>query len=552
MLVVRRLAAVAVVMAGIAMPARAASGSGAEIVAKPAELKAAWGDQGNGTYVNPVLPSDYSDLDAIRVGDDFYAMSSTFQFSPGAVILHSKDLVSWTVFSHAVGDVTQIAPEMNWDKMDRYGHGIWAGAIRFHAGKFWVYFGTPEEGVFVTTAKDAAGPWEPVHAVLKAKGWDDCCPFWDDDGQGYLVCTNYADKYKIHLFKMSADGRQLVMGSDKVIHQSRGSEANKLYKIKGLYYHYYSEVQREGRVVMMERSKSLDGPWESRQLIHVNKALDKEPNQGGLIELASGDWWFVTHQGTGDWEGRAMVLLPVTWVEGWPVIGKVGADGIGNMMWTAKKPVVSSGGAAGGAVAVGLVPQTDDEFEAKSLPAQWEWNYQPRGEMVAVGAAGFFAAACVAPLQPNDLLKAGNTLTQRCLRTETNEVTLKLDISGMADGEQAGLCHFAKGYSTVGISQSGETRTLTFNEGGKVTAGPVIASKNVWLRSTWGYDGISQYAYSIDGKKFTPFGQPYALTWGYYRGDRIGIFNYNNKGDRGFVDVDSFHYTFAKPAGASR
>lgn len=105
-----------------------------------------WGDQGDGTYRNPVLPSDYSDLDCIRVGSDYYAISSTFQYSPGMVILRSKDLVNWRIIGHVVDDVTQIGPELNWDRMDRYGRGVWAGAIRHHDGKFWVYFGTPEEG----------------------------------------------------------------------------------------------------------------------------------------------------------------------------------------------------------------------------------------------------------------------------------------------------------------------------------------------------------------------------------------------------------------------
>ena len=143
-----------------------------------------WGDQGDGTYQNPILAGDYSDLDCIRVGADYYAISSTFQFSPGMIILHSRDLVNWKILSHAVNDITQISPEMNWDKMNRYGKGIWAGAIRYHDKKFWIYFGTADEGYFMTTAKDPAGPWEPLHHVLREKGWDDCCPFWDDDGQG--------------------------------------------------------------------------------------------------------------------------------------------------------------------------------------------------------------------------------------------------------------------------------------------------------------------------------------------------------------------------------
>jgi len=118
-----------------------------------------WGDQGDGTHRNPVLPSDYSDLDCIRVGSDYYAISSTFQFSPGMVILHSKDLVNWQILSHVISDVSQIGPELNWDRMNRYGRGVWAGAIRHHAGKFWVYFGTPDEGYFMSSATNAAGPW---------------------------------------------------------------------------------------------------------------------------------------------------------------------------------------------------------------------------------------------------------------------------------------------------------------------------------------------------------------------------------------------------------
>ena len=248
-----------------------------------------WGDQGDGTYNNPVVPGDYSDLDCIRVGPEYYAVSSTFQFSPGVVILHSRDLVNWEIQSHAVADVTQISPELNWDRMNRYGKGIWAGAIRYHDGRFWIYFGTPDEGYFMTTAKDIVGQWEPLHAVLREAGWDDCCPFWDDDGQGYLTGSNFRDGYKIHLWKLTPDGRDLVKESDHVIHQSRGSEANKLYKINGIYYHLFSEVKSEGRVVMMERSTNIFGPYgESKQLNHADRQA-KEPNQGGLVQTENGN-----------------------------------------------------------------------------------------------------------------------------------------------------------------------------------------------------------------------------------------------------------------------
>ncbi len=117
-----------------------------------------WGDRGDGSYNNLVLPGDYSDLDCIRVGSDYYAITSTFQYSPGVAILHSKDLVNWSIVGHAVSDVTQIASRFNWSSMNGYARGVWAGAIRYHDGKFWVYFGTPDEGYFIDHGSRSGRP----------------------------------------------------------------------------------------------------------------------------------------------------------------------------------------------------------------------------------------------------------------------------------------------------------------------------------------------------------------------------------------------------------
>lgn len=494
-----------------------------------------WGDQGDGSYVNPVIPADFSDLDAIRVGTDYYAVSSTFQYSPGMAVLHSQDLVNWTIIGHAVSDLTQIGPELNWAQMNRYGAGIWAGTIRYHQGKFWIYFHTPDEGMFVTTAKNPAGPWAPLHCLWQTSGWDDPCPFWDDDGQGYLVTTHYRDGYKIHLFRLSPDGKALVRASDKIIHQSRGSEANKLYKIHGLYYHFYSEVHDEGRVVMMKRAKSLEGPWETRQLNHVDPKVDKEPNQGGLIQIPDGCWYFLTHQGRGDWEGRAACLLPVTWTNGWPILGKVGPDGIGSMVWYDEKPIR-------GFPKMGI--QGNDHFQGRTLKPHWEWNHQPRRDKWSLTERpGFLRLHAFQPLQSDDFKKAGNTLTQRSLRTRQNAVTVKLDLAGMADGQQAGIAHYSGSWCTFGVTDKEGIRMLTTRRDGQARSGPPIRQNRLWLRSEWGFDGESQFFYSIDGKTFQPFGAPYSLTWGDYRGDRIGIFTFNNIREGGYLDVDYFHYT---------
>ncbi|PTX95423.1 beta-xylosidase [Spartobacteria bacterium LR76] len=499
-----------------------------------------WGDQGDGTYRNPVLPGDYSDIDCIRVGSDYYAISSTFQYSPGMVILHSKDLVNWTIAGYAVNDVTEISPELNWDRMRRYARGVWAGAIRYHAGKFWVYFGTPDEGYFMTTAPGPAGPWEPLHRMIKEGGWDDCCPFWDDDGQGYFVGTHFKDGYKTWLYKLTPDGRDIIPDSGVVINEGAKREANKLFKIGDTYYHFYSEFADGGRYVMMQRSKNITGPYtEKRRLSHTQREFH-EPNQGGIVQTEAGNWYFLTHHGSGDWEGRPASLLPVTWVDGWPILGGVGEDGVGRMVWSAKKPVQNTAPAA---------PQSSDEFNGPKLGLQWSWNYQPRMDKWSLTErSGFLRLYAFKPLRSDDLKAAGNTLTQRTMRTSENVATLALDLSGMADGQVAGLAHYAKDTSTIGVRREGGVTTLDVSRSGKFTTGPRITSNHLWLRSTWGLDGLSRWSYSTDGNTFTPFGEPYQLSWGDYRGDRLGIFTFNNKADAGYVDCDSFTYAYESPA----
>ena len=499
-----------------------------------------WGDQRDGTYRNPVLPADYSDLDCIRVGADYYAISSTFQYSPGVVILHSKDLVNWEILGHVVTDLSSISPELNWDRMNRYGRGVWAGSIRHHAGKFWVYFGTPDEGYFMSSATDPAGPWEPLHPVLQAAGWDDCCPFWDDDGQGWLVGTNFKDGYKTWLLKLTPDGRAIMPESHVLLNEGSRREANKLYKIDGTYYHFFSEWKKDtGRYVMMQRAKSITGPYtEVRQLSHAQREV-MEPNQGGLVQTEKGDWFFFTHHGTGAWEGRAASLLPVTWLDGWPILGAPGADGIGNFVWSAKIPVAGT---------LVVTPQSSDEFSSPALAPQWEWNYQPRAEKWSLTErAGFLRLHAFKPLRPDDLRAAGNTVTQRALRTERNVVTVALDLSGMADGQVAGLTHFSRDYTALGVRQLAGKRSLEFKRNDKILPGPAITGQHIWLRSEWGLDGLSRYSYSTDGKTFLPFGEPGRLGWANYRGDRLGIFSYNTLAEAGYIDVDWFHYDYAGP-----
>lgn len=220
-----------------------------------------WGDQRDGSYRNPVMPADFSDLDAIRVGDTFYAISSTLHGSPGMAVLGSRDLVSWRVIGHVVPDLTVLGPEYGWDPLARHGRGVWAGSIRHHAGRFHVFFGTPDEGMFVSSATDPRGPWSPLTRLIEGAGWDDCSALWDEDGRGYFVATKFADGYKTYLFRMAADGRSIDRASATLIHEGLGREASKLIERDGWYYIVYSEHKEGvGRYVMARRSRALIGP----------------------------------------------------------------------------------------------------------------------------------------------------------------------------------------------------------------------------------------------------------------------------------------------------
>jgi beta-xylosidase len=497
-----------------------------------------WGAQADGTYANPVVPADYSDLDTIQVGKDYYAIASTMQFSPGMVILHSKDMVSWNIAGHAISDLTQISPELNWDRMNRGGRGVWAGGLRYHANKFWVYFSAPDEGYFVTTASNPAGPWEPLRPVLQERGWDDCCPFWDDDGQGYFVGTHFADNCKTYIWKLSPDGYSLRPETRAQINEGAHREANKLYKINGWYYHLFSEVKNGARVVMMQRSKNILGPYQERRQLTDSNHAENEPNQGGLLQDGAGKWYFLTHHGCGDWAGRCVSLLPVTWVDAWPIIGQTDASGSpGKMVWSGKLPVPAS---------PKITPQSSDEFSAPTLSPQWEWNYQPRpGNWSLSQRPGWMRLKAFRPLQANKLLKAGNILSQRSFRTTENTVVVKLDLGAMADGQKAGLCHFATNSAAIGVSQEGMTRSLEFRHNDKIMAGVPLKGSSLWLKTTWGLDGKAQFAYSTDGIAFSPFGETYQLAWGNYRGDRIGLYTFNDKSDSGVLDVDFLHYTYS-------
>ena len=145
-------------------------------------VQAVWNPDRGSHYVNPILNADYSDPDVCRVGDDFYMTASSFNCMPGLQILHSTDLVNWEIVGAALHDY----PVEGWDDSVQHGNGIWAPAIRYHDGEFYIYCGDPDRGIFMIKTDDPRGRWSDPVWVVKAKGYIDPCPLWDDDGRAYM------------------------------------------------------------------------------------------------------------------------------------------------------------------------------------------------------------------------------------------------------------------------------------------------------------------------------------------------------------------------------
>ena len=491
-----------------------------------------WGQQTADSYANPVIPADFSDIDCIEHDGYFYAISSTFQFEPGMVILRSTDMVNWRVYSHAVPDITQISMEQDWSRMGRYARGIWAGAIRWHRGLFYVYFGCPDEGMFMTTARRIEGPWSPLTKMNIDGGWDDCCPLFDDDGNNYFVATHFADGYKTYVFRLSADGKRVDKGSGVLINEGYGREASKLYKWRGKYYHMFSEDRDGGRYLVMQRSNNPMGPYDEQHRLHLTEREWNEPNQGGFLMDGTGNWFFLTHHGSGDWGGREVSLLPVCWTEdGWPIIGEPDKGSVGKMVLNSKMPIARRKNNVSRDICI-------ESFVAED----WEWNYHPRRGFYSRSARSLTLKA-FKPLKDNDLLKAGNTLTLRSFQTPWNKVKVRIDLSKMAEGQRSGICHFSAPWSEFGVEMR-DGRRILYHRTNSSCQDVLLndVPDIIYLGSHWGLDGRCHYSYSTDGKSWHDLGARYHLQWGNYRGDRLGMFTYNNKGEAGQATFSDFSY----------
>ena len=485
-------------------------------------------DRGDGTYTNPIIFADYSDPDVIRVGDDFYMVSSSFNCTPVLPVLHSKDLVNWTIIGH----VSENLPSPIFDQ-PQHGKGCWAPSIRFHKSEYYVYYGDPDFGIFMSKTKNPAGPWEPLLLVKQAKGWIDPCPLWDDDGKNYLVHAWAKSRVGFNsvltVNRMSADGKQIFDDSLTVFdgHKNHPTmEGPKFYKRNGYYYVFAPA----GGVVpgwqTVLRSKNVFGPYEDRIVLDQGTTTINGPHQGGWIETQTGESWFVHFQDRGAY-GRILHLQPMIWKNDWPIIGvDSDGDGKGEPVYRWKNPDV-------GKTYSIAVPQTSDEFDSAKLGLQWQWHANHRESWYSLGEKpGTLRMRLIAmPESSKNLWMVPNLLLQKFPAPKFSATT-HLELRPTTIGERAGIVVFGFDYSFLVLENRIDGVHLinsickAADKGSEETVQSDIpySQQIVFLRVSVDTGAVCRFSYSADGKNFTYVGTEFIACAGRWIGAKVGLF----------------------------
>lgn len=521
----------------------------------PSEAAKHWtADNGNGTYSNPLFYEEFEDPDIIRVGDTYYLAGTTMHMNPAVQLMQSKDLVNWELAGYCT-DRLDLGPAFRLeDGKSIYGQGIWAPCIRHHNGMFYVFTNVNGVGLLVFRSQSIKGPWERN----QLPGRHDLSVLFDDDGKIYLIWGANAP-YPIE--ELNPDLRSFKTGAPKRSLPEKMGEGHHLYKIDGKYVDI-SAIPGGPVDQMVAVADSIDGPWKVTRMVQgeslgVTAAAPARAtsndrglwlHQGGMVDTPSGQWWSVIMSDHGS-AGRMVALVPITWDDGFPLIGLPGNLRKAPNTWVkpdtgytqAPKPSFIH----------------DDNFDGGKLNPHWQWNHVPEDtKWSLVEKPGVFR---LHSLPADSFYAARNSICQRPPGPES-VMTVELDTSAMVAGDTAGLALLSSPYAWIGVVKTEEGTTLqrytspNMGRGRRdatapapanpPTMGPANPPTHLWLRVHCNFDTDQAiFRWSADGREFTPLGEPFTMTFQLttFQGVRPALFHYNASGrPGGYVDFDNY------------
>jgi beta-xylosidase len=487
---------------------------------------------------NPVIFADVPDMSMIRVGNTYYMSSTTMHMNPGVPIMKSTDLVNWKLIGYCYDTLANI-DELNLDNgKSTYGRGSWASTIRYNKGTYYVstFSGTTGKTYVYSTKNIEKGPWK---LSSFRPSYHDHSLFFDDDGRVYMIYG----AGKLKLIELNPDASGVKPGTQEQIVIENASapsgnnvglpaEGSQLFKVKGKYYLFNITWPKGGmRTVVIHRADKITGPYEGRVALQ-----DMGVAQGGLIDMPDGTWYSYLFRDYGS-VGRIPYLVPVKWVDGWPVLGEEG-----KVPQTLDLPASK-----------GLIPGivASDDFARKkgeaALPLVWQWNHNPANQLWSVNERPGYLRLKTGRTDTS-FLSARNTLTQRTFGPESTGTTV-LDVSKMKDGDIAGLALLQKRYGIVGVKSEAGAKSIVMisaqsEKPVEITRIPLKQQK-VYLKAECDFrdrKDIAKFSYSLDGNTWTLIGEPLkmAYTLPHFMGYRFGLFNYATQNIGGYVDFDWF------------
>jgi beta-xylosidase len=504
-------------------------------------------DNRDGTYKNPVLHADYSDPDAIRVGDDYYLTASSFEHIPGLPILHSRDLVNWSIIGYAL----KRQPLYEHFSVPRHGDGVWAPSIRYHNNEYYIFYPDPDFGIYVVKAKHPAGPWSDPVLVEAGKGLIDPCPLWDNDGKVYLVHafagSRAGIKSVIVVKQMSSDASKVIDAGVLVYdgHEKDPTiEGPKFYKRNGYYYIFAPAGGVSTGWQLALRSKNVYGPYERKVVMDQGSSTTNGPHQGAWVSTQTGEDWFLHFQDKEAY-GRVLHLQPMKWREDWPVIGEdKDGDGKGQPVLTYRKPNV-------GKTYPVRTPDESDDFNGALLGPQWQWMANPKAAWsfmnASNGALRLFSDKM--PDSVKNLWDVPNVLVQKFPAEEFVATTrISFTPNPKLENEQVGFAVIGLSYAGLALKNKKDglylVNLLCQDAGNGKEQKEIILSKitgrTIFFRVTVSKGAKCQFSFSQDGNSFTDAGAAFTAQVGKWVGARLALFCTSQTNDAVYADVDWF------------